>query len=55
MSGVTESICEVVDSDSFTVSLKKVTQEEGIFEVLVSGMKNPPNFRKSGLFSDIKM
>ena len=53
--GVIEASCEVIDEHSFAVSLSEISQQDGIFELIVSGMKNPPNFRRSGLFSDIIM
>ena len=51
--GVTQTSCENIDTQTFVVTFDEVNQEEGDFEVIVSGMKNPPNFRKTGLFSDI--
>ena len=53
--GVTAASCEVVDSNQISVKLIDITRANGQFELIVSGMKNPPNFRKSGLFSDISM
>jgi hypothetical protein len=53
--GVIEAACEVIDENIFSVSVSEISQLNGIFELIVSGMKNPPNFRRSGLFSDIAM
>lgn len=30
-------------------------KQDGIFEFIVDGLKNPPNFRRSGQFSNIYM
>lgn len=51
--GVTEVSCENIDDQTFVITLQKVTRPDGIFELLVHGMKNPPNFRRSSLFSNI--
>ena len=53
--GVTAAFCEVIDSNQLSVKLLDITKANGIFELIVSGMRNPPNFLKSGLFSDISM
>ena len=53
--GVTKVSCETVDDHSFAVSLQKIDQEAGTFSFTVNGMQNPPNFRKSDLFSNIYM
>lgn len=53
--GVTECSAERTDATTFAVILQKVNQDAGVFEVIVNGIKNPPNFRKSGLFSNIYM
>ena len=53
--GVTECSAETNDNESFFVQLDEIARHAGIFEVAVSGLKNPPNFRRSGLFSNIKM
>ena len=53
--GVSAVSCEKISDTSFEVNVEKLTQQDGIFELIVHGLKNPPNFRKSGLFSDIFM
>ena len=35
------------------MNFQKVDYKEGSYEFIVHGMKNPPNFRKSELFTDI--
>ena len=37
------------------ITLVKLAQNEGRFELVVSGMKNPPNFRKSAPLEGVKM
>ena len=57
--GVGAVSCEIVDDISFAINLDKMTRndvrnkKDGIFEIIVHGMKNPPNFRKSEVFSNI--
>lgn len=57
--GVGAVSCEIVDDISFAINLDKMTindkmnKKNGIFEIIVHGMKNPPNFRKSEVFSNI--
>ena len=51
--GVSKIHCEGTDSGSFVVTFAEVDYELGEYEFIVHGMKNPPNFRKSGLFSNI--
>ena len=53
--GASEVTCESIDKQSLAVSLTKVDRKDGIFKFIVHGMKNPPNFRKTGLFRDIFM
>lgn len=53
--GVTEVACEMLDDKSFVVQLNKVDKLEGEFKFIVNGLKNPPNFRRSGEFSNIFM
>ena len=53
--GVTVVSCERIDDSTFAINFQEVNQQEGRFEVMVHGIKNPPNFRKSGLFSNIYM
>ena len=53
--GVTKVQCENIDEETFVVSLTNVDKQDGIFEFMVDGLKNPPNFRRSGLFSNIFM
>lgn len=53
--GVTGVSCEIVDANNISVQFQSVTQETGKFSWVISGMKNPPNFRRSDLFSDIYM
>ena len=53
--GVTKVSCDRIDDSTFAINLTEVNQETGIFEVMVDGIKNPPNFRKTGLFSNIYM
>lgn len=53
--GVSTVSCESIDEAIFAVTLKKVDQKKGKFEIIVHGMKNPPNFRTPKLFSDIFM
>lgn len=53
--GVSEISCESIDEYSLAVNFKKVDQNLGNFKFIVHGMKNPPNFRRSGLFTNIFM
>ena len=53
--GVSNVSCESIDEEAFAVTLQKVDQKKGKFEIIVHGMKNPPNFRTPQLFSDIFM
>ena len=53
--GVIGVNCETLDDSSFAVSLTQVDKLEGDFKFIVSGLKNPPNFRTSGKFSNIYM
>ena len=53
--GVTKCSAERNDDKTFVVNLSEVDKQSGIFEMIVTGIKNPPNFRKSGLFSNIYM
>ena len=51
--GVNEIFCEITDEGSFAVTFSKIADRTGLYEFTVHGIKNPPNFRKSGLFKDI--
>lgn len=53
--GVTEVTCEMIDNHSLAINLVKINKINGIFTIVVHGLKNPPNFRKSELFSNIYM
>ena len=47
--------CEMIDNHSLAINLVKINKINGIFTIVVHGLKNPPNFRKSELFSNIYM
>ena len=51
--GVSKLHCESIDEGSFAVTFEKVDDRIGKYEFTVHGMKNPPNFRRSSLFSEI--
>ena len=51
--GVNEIFCEITDEGSFAVTFSKIADRTGFYEFTVHGMKNPPNFRKSELFTEI--
>jgi hypothetical protein len=53
--GITDVSCENIDEKTFYVQLARVDKQNGIFEFFVDGMKNPPNYRTSGKFSNIFM
>lgn len=53
--GVVDVACENLDDKTLAVSLLKLSSKEGSFEFKIGGMKNPPNFRRSALFSNIYM
>lgn len=53
--GVLQASCERIDEETFAVILQEIDKQAGVFEVMVYGIKNPPNYRKSGLFSNIYM
>ena len=47
--------CENIDEQTLVVSFTAVDTKEGTFEFIVDGLKNPPNYRRTGLFSNIYM
>lgn len=53
--GVTSVQCENIDEKTLAVTFLTIDRRDGAFEFIVDGLKNPPNFRRSGLFSDILM
>ena len=51
--GLTKVSCESIDRSSFAITLDEIQYQAGQFALTVHGMKNPPNYRRSALFSNI--